>query len=398
MLKISSVCTLCGICINTCPEGALQFLNSKIAITDHCTLCGLCINACPVGAISISSKDHIPTIESANTISIAGELNHGVVTSATLELISEASRWVKNTKYSVEVVFASDRIPENLDIMYSYGAFSVVVLQNLYISEISSMTRAAAFSAWYRETRPTVILCSASPEGRRTSPLIAADLKTGLTADCTELSFDLNEGILYQTRPAFGGNIMATIVCKNHRPQMATVRPGIFKSVQLTGQIIKPVKVINLPDSSFQSWQLSQIVHEIVSISKNDIPLNEAKVIVAGGRGLGSKKAFERLAYLAELMNARLGASRAAVENKWAPQTNQIGQTGTIVSPYLYLAFGISGAIQHLAGIGGAKTIIAINRDPQAPIHKTADFSVVADLNIVINELIKILENRKKPD
>ncbi|MBU1221381.1 electron transfer flavoprotein subunit alpha [Myxococcota bacterium] len=396
MLKISSDCTLCGLCVDTCPEGALHVSNGKLLVSDYCTLCGLCINSCPVTAISIHSKHDIPTVESTNTISISGELYHGLVTAATLELVSEASRWVKNTKYSVEVVFASEKAPENLDILYSYGTSSVIVLQNSNISEISSMSIAAAFSSWYKESKPNIILCSASQEGRKTAPLIAAALKTGLTADCTELSLDLHDGILYQTRPAFGGNIMATIVCKNHRPQMATVRPGIFKSEQLTGQIINPVKIVNLPDSCFKTWQLSQIIHEILSISRNDVPLNDAKIIVAGGRGIGSKQGFERLAYLTELMNASMGASRAAVENKWAPQKHQIGQTGTVVSPVLYLAFGISGAIQHLAGISGAKTIIAVNRDPQAPIHKMADYSIVADLNIVINELIKILENRKK--
>lgn len=395
MLEISSFCTLCGQCLNVCPENALRLEGRTVLVSESCTLCGLCINSCPVSAISFRSKLADSKQFVNNVFSIMGELRKGLITNSTLELTSEASSWTRGTGSVIEVVFASDRIPENINILYAYGADSVVVLKNSYFSEIACMPRAGAFAGWYEQHRADVVLCSASTNGRKTAPMVAAALKTGLTADCTELSFDFSEGLLYQTRPAFGGNVMATILCKNHRPQMATVRPGIFRKELLNEKPHKQPVIEEISDSSLKVWQLSEVIHEIVSVSRNDVPLNEAKIIVSGGRGIGSRLGFERLAYLASLMNASLGASRSAVENKWIPQKNQIGQTGTIVSPDLYIAFGISGAIQHLAGIGGAKTIIAVNKDPNAPIHKASDYSVIGDLNAVVNNLIKIYENRK---
>ena len=224
--------------------------------------------------------------------------------------------------------------------------------------------------------------------GRDLAPRVAARVDTGLTADCTGLEIDPEDKKLQQTRPAFGGNLMATIVCPDHRPQMSTVRPGVMdkakKEINAKGEIIDiPVKLEG-QDIRTQVLEIVKTVHEQVS-------LTEAKVIVAGGKGLGSKDGFELLQQLADKMNGVVAASRAAVDDGWIDHSRQVGQTGTTVKPDIYIACGISGAIQHIAGMQESGIIIAINKNENAPIFEIADYGIVGDLYEIVPLLIESL-------
>ena len=226
-------------------------------------------------------------------------------------------------------------------------------------------------------------------EGRRQADklgvkLTAARLNTGLTADCTSIDVEVENGDLLATRPAFGGNLMATIACPDHRPQMATVRPGVFEKVNTNGADCKIEKVaVQLSDSDVRTKVL-----ETVKTAKDIVDISEAKIIVAGGRGVGSKENFDLVKELAEALGGVVAGSRAAVEKGWVENAYQVGQTGKTVKPTIYVACGISGAIQHVAGMQDSEVIIAINKDETAPIMQVADYGIVGDLKKVIPELI----------
>ena len=230
----------------------------------------------------------------------------------------------------------------------------------------------------------------ATVNGRDLGPRLAAKLKTGLTADCTELAIDEEKGLLLQTRPAFGGNLMATIVCPNHRPQMATVRPGVMKRREAeegrTGETVKF-------DPDFSDLDIKTKIKEIVKETKKTVNLEDANVIVAGGRGLGDPEGFDLIEKLADALGGEVGSSRACVDAGWIEQPRQVGQTGKNVQPDLYIACGISGAIQHLAGMSNSKVIVAINKDANAPIFKAADYGIVGDLYDVVPQIIESLQN-----
>jgi electron transfer flavoprotein alpha subunit len=242
------------------------------------------------------------------------------------------------------------------------------------------------------EQRPEILLFGATEFGRSFAPRVAARVQTGLTADCTGLSIDPETRLLRQTRPAFGGNLMATIVCAKHRPQMATVRPGVLPAPRpdptRTGKI-EPCAVTVRPGRT-----------EILSVVRNVAEgrsISNAEIIVSAGRGIGTKKNLRLVKELAELLGGEYGVSRPLVNLGWGEYTHQIGQTGAAVAPKLLITCGISGAIQHLAGIAGAETVIAINTDPDAPIFSRADYAVVGDCIEVLQELIDTLKNPERP-
>ena len=240
------------------------------------------------------------------------------------------------------------------------------------------------------ERKPEIFLIGATNIGRDLGPRISARVHTGLTADCTKLDIDLENRRLLQTRPAFGGNLMATIICPDHRPQMSTVRPGVMEKAKFNeknnGEIIKYTPKIVEGDI------IARVI-EVIKGGKAEVALEESKIIVSGGRGMGNDEGFELLEELANKLGGVVGASRATVDAGWIDQGHQVGQTGKTVRPTLYIACGISGAIQHLAGMQEAKTIVAINKDPNAPIFKVADYGIVGDVYEILPEIISSLEN-----
>ena len=269
--------------------------------------------------------------------------------------------------------------------LIAQGADQVFLAEHPGLAVFRDEPYAAVLAAAVNQYRPSILLFGATAAGRSLAPRLAARLRTGLTADCTGLDIDRDSGDLLQTRPAFGGNIMATIVTPNHRPQMATVRPGVLKAVQRDdsrrGEIVKLAVSNDLLAARTGVSGFSAEDAETVN-------LEDASIIVAGGRGLGSAENFALVKELAALLGGAVAASRAVVDEGWISYAHQIGQTGKTVAPRLYIACGISGAVQHLAGMQGSEIIVAINKNPDAPIFKMATYGLVGDVVQILKELI----------
>ena len=244
-----------------------------------------------------------------------------------------------------------------------------------------------------RENRPEIVLAGATAIGRSFIPGVATSLDAGLTADCTGLEIRAEDGALLQTRPAFGGNIMATIECPRSRPQMATVRPKVMRENEFDAERSGEVIVVEPLAAELQSRIK---VLESVAAKQGNVNIQESDILVSGGRGLESEKGFELIRMLADALGADVAASRAVVDAGWIPYPHQVGQTGKTVAPKLYVACGISGAIQHVAGMQSADTIAAINRDKDAPIFNVADYGIVGDINEIIPKLVAKIEEYRK--
>lgn len=273
-----------------------------------------------------------------------------------------------------------------------YGADSAIIVDGPEYEYYTTDAFAKALVTLVEKYKPETLMIGATNNGRDMGPRVSCRLKTGLTADCTEIGIDEDTGNIAWTRPTFGGNLMATIMCPDNRPQMGTVRPGVFKKGAYdearTGEIIK--EDIRVPAEDIRT-KLVERVNEVTEA----INLEEAEVIVAGGRGVGSAENFKLLEDLAAELDGVLGCSRPAVDAGWMPYVHQVGQSGKTVAPRLYFAIGISGAIQHLTGIAGSDTVIAVNKDPDAPIFDVADYGIVGDLNEVVPALTEAIKARK---
>ena len=274
----------------------------------------------------------------------------------------------------------------------AYGADQVLLVEGDEYETYNTDAATYAVVTLIEKYHPSIVLYGATNNGRDLAPRVACRLETGLTADCTELDIDEETGLLVSTRPTFGGNLMATILCPDHRPQMSTVRPGVFKKGTpdegRTGEIVAE-------DVHIDPAQIRVSLVERVKEVAEAVNLEEAEIIVSGGRGLKEEKGFELIRELAEVLGATVGASRAAVDAGWISHVHQVGQTGKTVAPKLYIAVGISGAIQHLAGMSGSDTVVAINKDPDAPIFDVADYAVVGDLYEVVPALIEAVRAKK---
>ena len=274
----------------------------------------------------------------------------------------------------------------------AYGADQVLLVEGDEYATYNTDAATYAVVTLIEKYHPSIVLYGATNNGRDLAPRVACRLETGLTADCTELDIDEETGLLVSTRPTFGGNLMATILCPDHRPQMSTVRPGVFKKGTpdegRTGEIVAE-------DVHIDPAQIRVSLVERVKEVAEAVNLEEAEIIVSGGRGLKEEKGFELIRELAGVLGATVGASRAAVDAGWISHVHQVGQTGKTVAPKLYIAVGISGAIQHLAGMIGSDTVVAINKDPDAPIFDVADYAVVGDLYEVVPALIEAVRAKK---
>jgi electron transfer flavoprotein alpha subunit len=269
--------------------------------------------------------------------------------------------------------------------LLAYGADKVITAEHELLKNYTTDGYTKVMCDLVKEKKPEVLLIGASFIGRDLGPRVAARLNTGLTADCTGLDIDSETKNLMMTRPAFGGNLMATIECAEHRPQMATVRPGVFE--RLVRDEEKKGQILHI-EASLNKEDIKTEVIEVVKTAKDVMDIGEAEIIVSGGRGVGSKENFNLLKDLAEALGGTVAASRAAVDNGWIDKAYQVGQTGKTVRPKVYIACGISGAIQHLAGMQDSDYILAINKDSEAPIMKVANLAIVGDFTKVIPELI----------
>jgi electron transfer flavoprotein alpha subunit len=302
-----------------------------------------------------------------------------------LELLTPGRRLADGQGGKLVGLVIGHNVEDAINAAGAYGADLVIAVDGPEYAAYSTDAYAQAFYSAVKEYEPTTILIGATLNGRDMGPRVACRLKTGLTADCTGLDIDAESGNIAWTRPAFGGNLMATILCPDHRPQIGTVRPGVFKKTDpdatRTFDVIR--KDIHVDSRDIRT----RIVEVIEEAAGGIVDLESAEVIVSGGRGMGGPEQFAIIRELAEVLDATVGASRAAVDAGWIPHVHQVGQTGKTVGPKIYIACGISGAVQHLAGMGSSDIIVAINKDPEAPIFNIADYAVVGDLFEVVPKL-----------
>jgi electron transfer flavoprotein alpha subunit len=385
---IDQKCVGCGACIKACAYDAIRIENKLAEIDmEKCTLCGACVQSCPFDAIVI--RKHTATqIDKSDYqgIWVFAEQREGVIAPVVFELLGKGRDLADQMGAELSAVVFGFEIEGLASELIAYGADQVIEVDDPELKHFRDERYAKALSELARKYKPAIILAGATVTGRSFVPRVAVQLETGLTADCTGLEYDPETGNLLQTRPAFGGNIMATIITANHRPQMATVRHKVMnpiaKDEDRSGIVIREQVVFDFDEEESLWLGYEKEKTTLVNIT-------EANVIVSGGRGLKDAKNFALLEELAEALDGAVGASRAAVDAEWIAYSHQVGQTGKTVKPNIYISVGISGAIQHLAGMSSADYIISINRDPDAPIFKVADLGVVGDLFEVMPKLIK---------
>lgn len=391
------LCNGCGLCVEICPFNGVKLDEENIAVLlDACNECGACIDECPVEAISVTViKEGIIDVSKYSGVWTFAEQRDGKLTRVARQLVGKARQLADILGVRVETVLLGHNITDLAQELIQCGADNVYLIDHPLLENYQTDLYTKAIYDLTIEKKPEVFIFGATHMGRDLAPRLAQRITTGLTADCTELTIDEVERLLLQTRPAFGGNIMATITCKNHRPQMATVRPGVFREPEK--DLTRKGNVINITPEISESNILTHLV-KFLKLEKKIVKLEEAEVIVSGGRGLKKPENFSLIQELADLLGGEVGASRAAVDAGWISKDHQVGQTGKTVSPKLYIACGISGAIQHRAGMQTSETIVAINKDPEAPIFKIADIGIVGDLFKVVPELISVFKAKKEKE
>jgi len=385
-------CTGCGRCISACPFGVIELVNKKAKILlSGCNLCGACVEACPFGAITIKEEKKAIDLSLYRGVWIFAEQRRGEIAPVTFELIGAGRTLADTLGEKLSVVLIGHRIKEKIKEIFSYPVDRIYLIDHPSLENYSTLRYTKVFAELIEKEKPEIILMGATSIGRDLAPRVASRLKTGLTADCTGLEIDKTKRLLLQTRPAFGGNIMATIISPSCRPQMATVRPRVMKRPLPGGGGEGEVIFVN-PELGEDPLKILQLIREEGEVED----LQEAEIVVSGGRGMGKPENFELIRRLAKLLGGAVGASRAVVDAGWVPSYHQVGQTGKTVQPKLYIACGISGAIQHQVGMRNSEIIVAINKDPEAPIFNLATYGIVADVLKFLPLLIEKLEERKK--
>jgi electron transfer flavoprotein alpha subunit len=399
-LKIDiEICTGCGSCVNSCVYGGIKLVDDKATlIAEECNLCGVCVETCPVEAITIEREKQVKKeidISQYKGVWVLGEHYKNEIQDVSYQLVGKARELANELRVDVTVVFLGSDLEGNLEELGNYGANNVIYVKSPILKDYNSIIYTDIISSLVRENKPEIVLVGATPIGRDYAPRVSKRLVTGLTADCTGLGIDPeSRHLLLQTRPTFGGNIMATIRTPESRPQIATIRPNMFS---IPEKINKKARVKILEKQLNRDALLTKII-KIVKREKRKINLEDAEIIVAGGRGVGSKENFKLIKDLANELNAEVGGSRVAVELGWIDPERQVGQTGKTVSPRLYIAAGISGAVQHRVGILCSDIIVAINKDPDASIFEVAHYGIVDDLHKVIPALIKEIRRIKSEE
>ena len=378
-IRITEDCVGCAACQPVCPFGAIEMREGKAYISEACTVCGACVETCPAGAIL--REEEIKKVAMDKTeykdVWVYLEVNEDKIRNVGLELLGEGRKLADSMGQKLAGVLIGNHIEGLAKEAFAAGADTVYLVEATELEQYNTDGYTAALVDMIHAYKPSVILLGATNNGRDLGPRIACRVGTGLTADCTGLGIEEESGLVAWTRPAFGGNIMATILCPEHRPQMGTVRPSVFKrpmpDYTKTGEIIRVASKVKKDDIRTQ-------IIDMIRVCTASCNLEEAEIIVSGGRGLGKPENFCYVEDLANVLGAAVGASRAAVDAGWKPALHQVGQTGKTVGPKIYFACGISGAIQHLAGMSSSDVIIAVNKDPDAPIFKVADYGIVGDI------------------
>ncbi len=414
-------CIGCGLCFKSCPYDAFEFepydgnkLGKVAKVNAKCSFCNQCLTACKFGAIQEKKQEAAVDLSAYKHIWVFAEQRQGKIQNVALELLGEGKKLAKDISDDTQIcaVLIGNNIDHLAQECFEYGAEKVYMVQDPLLENYTTDGYTKVMKQLIDEYKPEIVLYGATHIGRDFAPRIAARCNTGLTADCTHLDVKVSKYIEFakanttldtstldpndpstgikQTRPAFGGNLMATIICPKTRPQMSTVRPGVMQKQErvpgATGEIVNVKPDIKASDIRIE-------IKDIVKSMKEMVSLTDAKIICSGGRGLGDASGFELIKEFADKVGGVVGSSRAAVDAGWIDHSHQVGQTGTTVKPEIYFACGISGAIQHLAGMQTSNCIVAINKDPDAPIMEVADYAIVGDLYKVIPEIIKEWDN-----
>lgn len=379
LLIDKEACTGCEACLNECPYGALEMKDDVAVVNEKCTFCGACVDVCPVEAIVLEKEEKEVEgldISEYKDVWVFIEHKEGKISNVSFELLGEGRKLADALGCKLSAMLLGDGVEECTQEVISYGADTIYLTENPILKEYRTDSYTAGAVNLIRKYKPEIVIFGATTQGRDFAGTVATTLYTGLTADCTGLDIDPDTKLLRQTRPAFGGNIMATILCPRHRPQMATVRPKVFampeKDNSRKGEIIRE-------DLPISEDKVRTRILEFIQVAET-VNLMDAEIIVSGGRGVGGPENFVVIRELANVLGGAVGASRAAVDAGWIPYEHQVGQTGRTVRPKIYIACGISGSIQHQAGMKTSDIIIAINKDPEAPIFKIATYGIVADL------------------
>ena len=385
------LCTGCGICVGACPFGSIEMVGDYPEIKDDCRLCNACVEACPEGAITINETEGETDLSKYKGVMVYAEQRKGVVHPVAYELLGKGRELADQLGEPLYAVLIGSDVKAGAEELAVRSADKVYTYEDPALEDFRDDPYSALMADLVREVKPSLFLIGATSIGRSLGPKLAAVLETGLTADCTGLEIDPETRLLLQTRPAYGGNIMATIICPNSRPQMATVRYKMMKEAEVDsarkGEIVaKPVDMEALPDRvKILDYQPSP----------EQVNIIDAEIVVSGGKGLGEPSGFAVIEELARALGGAVGASRPTVDEGWKEYRHQVGLSGRTVRPKLYMACGISGAVQHLAGMKTSDVIIAINKDREAPIFSVSTLGAVGDLYEVIPILAEKVRKHK---
>jgi electron transfer flavoprotein alpha subunit len=398
---LNDKCVGCGQCAGACPFSAISMVEKpeypkKFKFVDidlnKCTYCGACVQTCKFNAIELKKEVPQSCIDKNEYkgVWVYAEQRHGEIAGIVYELLNEGKKLAKQLRTNLSAILIGDNIKSKAQDLINRGADKVYVCDNPIFIEFQDDPYTSIFTQLIKKEKPEIILMGATNIGRSFASRVAARIQTGLTADCTSLEIDVKTRNLEQTRPAFGGNIMATILTPGHRPQMSTVRHKVFKEAKVEegrkGEIID----CNIDVATLVSR--TKFLGFIKDTSSN-VNIGDVDIIVSGGRGIGKAEGFKLLRELAELLGGAVGASRAAVDSEWIPYSHQIGQTGKIVAPKVYIACGISGQIQHTVGMSSSDIIIAINKDATCPMMQIATYALEGDLYEIIPNIIKDIKS-----
>ena len=380
-------CNECGLCVKVCPFGALEMTSGTPEFTEGCRICPICRKECPEDAIFSPGEDISQSDNRRDVLAVA-ELQQDSFAPVTHELIGEGQRLTSESGGDLHVAVLGHQLDGLPDELLQYGLGSVLVYDHALLEPFTPMSHTDALQDAVSHLDPAVVLMAASEIGRSLAPRLAVRLRTGLTADCTSLQMTA-DGELKQTRPAFGGDVMATIATHT-RPQMATVRPGVMPPAEQKEPLYGAVKMRQFVPRNDCATRVKE-----VKPTPRGKTVADAEVVVAAGRGIRKEEDLQMLEELAEVLGGMVGCTRPLVEEGWLPNTRQVGLSGRTVRARLYIACGISGAIQHVAGMRQSDVIFAINRDENAPIFDVAHYGMVGDVYEVIPALLAAIEEGK---
>ncbi|BEQ15500.1 electron transfer flavoprotein subunit alpha [Desulfoferula mesophila] len=372
------LCIGCEQCVDACPFDAVEMKREVPEVSDACTLCGSCADVCPEGAITVPEVERAQDDRAAEAkgVWVYAEVRAGQMPEVVAELLGQGRRLAEQLDVELGAVVLGHGLDGAAGELFAMGADVVYAADDPRLADFNDDIYCQVLARLIAEYKPEVLLAGATSIGRSMIPRVATAAATGLTADCTGLAIDPEKRLLLQTRPAFGGNIMATIVCPSARPQMATVRPRVMKRGELRQGAQGRLVTVSLSD---EEKSLTKVLEVVQSLEEN-VNLTGADVVITGGRGVGGPEGFQLVGQLAEALGGVVGATRGAVDSEWIGHAHQVGQTGRTVAPKLYVALGVSGAVQHLVGMQGSDTIVAVNKDPNAPIFDVAHYGIVGDL------------------